>query len=36
LLQANQAYDPADLARTARLLLDTRGIIPAAPQVEAL
>jgi nucleotide sugar dehydrogenase len=36
LLQAHQAYDPAQLARAARLLLDTRGVIPAAPNVEAL
>ena len=36
LLQAHQAYDPAQLARAARLLLDTRGVIPAAPHVEAL
>jgi nucleotide sugar dehydrogenase len=36
LLQAHQAYDPAQLAGAARLLLDTRGVIPAAPHVEAL
>src|ERR1039458_7057178 len=36
LLQPHQAYDPAELARTARLLLDTRGVVPAAPHVEAL
>jgi UDP-N-acetyl-D-glucosamine dehydrogenase len=36
LLQAHQAYDPAELVRAARLLLDTRGVIPAAPHVEAL
>ncbi len=36
LLQAHQAYDPAQLTRAARLLLDTRGVIPAAPHVEAL
>ena len=36
LLQAHHAYDPAQLAQAARLLLDTRGIIPAAPHVEAL
>jgi UDP-N-acetyl-D-glucosamine dehydrogenase len=39
LLQSHQAYDPAELARTARLLLDTRGVIPttsATPHVEAL
>ncbi len=36
LLQAHQAYHPAELTRAARLLLDTRGVIPAAPHVEAL
>ncbi len=36
LLQAHHAYDPAQLTRGARLLLDTRGIIPAASHVEAL
>ena len=36
LLQAHQAYDPARLASAARLLLDTRGVVPAAPHVEAL
>jgi UDP-N-acetyl-D-glucosamine dehydrogenase len=36
LLQAHQAYDPAQLTRAARLLLDTRGVIPPAPHVEAL
>jgi nucleotide sugar dehydrogenase len=36
LLQAHQGYDPARLTRAARLLLDTRGVIPAAPHVEAL
>jgi hypothetical protein len=36
LLQAHQAYDPAQLIRAARLLLDTRGVIPAAPHVETL
>jgi UDP-N-acetyl-D-glucosamine dehydrogenase len=36
LLQAHQSYDPARLARAARLLLDTRGVIPPAPHVEAL
>jgi len=36
LLQAHQAYDPAELVRAARLLLDTRGVIPAGPHVEAL
>ncbi|HLK74245.1 MAG TPA: nucleotide sugar dehydrogenase [Streptosporangiaceae bacterium] len=36
LLQAHQAYDPAQLTQAARLLLDTRGVVPAAPHVEAL
>ena len=36
LLQAHRAYDPAQLTRTARLLLDTRGVLPPAPHVEAL
>jgi UDP-N-acetyl-D-glucosamine dehydrogenase len=36
LLQAHQAYDLAQLAGAARLLLDTRGVVPAAPHVEAL
>ena len=36
LLQAHKAYDPARLARASRLLLDTRGVIPASPHVEAL
>ncbi len=39
LLQAHQCYDPAQIARGARLLLDTRGVIPttpATPHVEAL
>ncbi|HUB22799.1 MAG TPA: nucleotide sugar dehydrogenase [Streptosporangiaceae bacterium] len=36
LLQAHHAYDPAQLAQAARLLLDTRGVVPAAPHVEAL
>jgi len=36
LLQAHQAYDPAELTMGARLLLDTRGVVPAAPHVEAL
>ena len=35
-LQAHSCYDPAQLTRTARLVLDTRGAIPAAPHVEAL
>jgi UDP-N-acetyl-D-glucosamine dehydrogenase len=36
LLQAHRAYDPAELIRSARLLLDTRGVVPPAPHVEAL
>jgi nucleotide sugar dehydrogenase len=36
LLQAHSSYHPAQLTRAARLLLDTRGVIPAAPHVEAL
>ena len=39
LLQAHSCYDPAALARAGtgpRLLLDTRGVVPAAPHVEAL
>jgi UDP-N-acetyl-D-mannosaminuronate dehydrogenase len=36
LLQAHQGYDPARLTSAARLLLDTRGVIPAAPHVEVL
>jgi UDP-N-acetyl-D-glucosamine dehydrogenase len=36
LLQAHSSYDPAALARASRLLLDTRGVVPAAPHVEAL
>jgi nucleotide sugar dehydrogenase len=39
LLQPHQGYDLAQIAATARLLLDTRGVIkntPAAPHVEAL
>jgi UDP-N-acetyl-D-glucosamine dehydrogenase len=36
LLQAHSCYDLARLARSARLLLDTRGVVPVAPQVEAL
>jgi len=36
LLQAHRGYDPAQLTRGARLLLDTRGVIPAAAHVEAL
>jgi nucleotide sugar dehydrogenase len=36
LLQSHQAYDPARIARAARLMLDTRGVVPAAPHVETL
>jgi UDP-N-acetyl-D-glucosamine dehydrogenase len=36
LLQPHAGYDPARIARTARLLLDTRGVVPHAPSVEAL
>jgi UDP-N-acetyl-D-glucosamine dehydrogenase len=36
LLQAHRDYEPAQLGGAARLLLDTRGIIPAGPHVEAL
>ena len=36
LLQAHSCYDPDRLTRASRLLLDTRGVIPAAPHVEAL
>jgi UDP-N-acetyl-D-glucosamine dehydrogenase len=36
LLQPHSSYDPAELTRAARLLLDTRGVVPAAPHVEAL
>ena len=36
LLQPHGAYDLARIARTARLMLDTRGVVPAAPHVEAL
>ena len=39
LLQSHQVYDPAQLARAAKLMLDTRGVVPAtpaAPHVEAL
>jgi UDP-N-acetyl-D-glucosamine dehydrogenase len=36
LLQAHRSYDPARLTSAARLLLDTRGVVPAAPHVEAL
>ena len=36
LLQVHSCYDPDQLTRASRLLLDTRGVIPAAPHVEAL
>jgi UDP-N-acetyl-D-glucosamine dehydrogenase len=36
LLQAHREYEPVQLAAAARLLLDTRGIVPAGPHVEAL
>jgi UDP-N-acetyl-D-glucosamine dehydrogenase len=36
LLQAHSCYEPDRLTRASRLLLDTRGVIPAAPHVEAL
>jgi UDP-N-acetyl-D-glucosamine dehydrogenase len=36
LLQTHSCYDPDELIRASRLLLDTRGVIPAAPHVEAL
>src|SRR6516164_8640047 len=36
LLQAHQDYDLARIAASARLLLDTRGVVPAGPGVEAL
>jgi len=39
LLQSHQVYDPARIARAARLMLDTRGVVPASPatpHVEAL
>jgi len=35
-LQAHRDYDLHWIAASARLLLDTRGVVPAAPQVEAL
>jgi UDP-N-acetyl-D-glucosamine dehydrogenase len=35
-LQAHQDYDLEWIAATARLLLDTRGAVPAAPHVEVL
>src|SRR3984957_370938 len=36
LLQPHEAYDVARIAGSARLLLDTRGAVPAAAHVEAL
>jgi nucleotide sugar dehydrogenase len=36
LLQAHRDYDLARIAASARLLLDTRGVVPAGPGVEAL
>jgi UDP-N-acetyl-D-glucosamine dehydrogenase len=36
LLQPHRGYDLARIASTARLLLDTRGVVPDEPQVEAL
>jgi len=36
MLQAHRGYDLAGIAAGARLLLDTRGVVPAAPRVEAL
>jgi len=35
-LQAHRDYDLAGIAASARLLLDTRGVVPAGPGVEAL
>ena len=35
-LQAHRDYDLTRIAAGARLLLDTRGVVPAAPRVEAL
>jgi nucleotide sugar dehydrogenase len=35
-LQAHREYDLGSIAATARLLLDTRGVMPNAPSVEAL
>jgi len=35
-LQAHRDYDLARIAASARLLLDTRGVVPAGPGVEAL
>ena len=36
LLQSHEVYDLAAIARAARLMLDTRGVVPAAAHVEAL
>jgi len=36
LLQQHSEYDPAAIAAQARLLLDTRGVVPQAAHVEAL
>ena len=36
MLQAHRDYDLTRIAASARLLLDTRGVVPAAPRVEAL
>jgi UDP-N-acetyl-D-glucosamine dehydrogenase len=36
LLQAHRDYDLEWIAATARLVLDTRGVMPPAPGVEAL
>ena len=36
MLQAHRDYDLEWIAATARLLLDTRGVVPAAPHVEAM
>jgi UDP-N-acetyl-D-mannosaminuronate dehydrogenase len=35
-LQAHREYDLESIAATARLLLDTRGVVPNTPSVEAL
>jgi UDP-N-acetyl-D-glucosamine dehydrogenase len=35
-LQAHREYDLGSIAATARLLLDTRGVVPNTPSVEAL
>jgi UDP-N-acetyl-D-glucosamine dehydrogenase len=36
LLQPHSCYQPAMLAGSARLLLDTRGVVPSGPGIEAL